>query len=54
MIKRITKRVYRCVCDWCGHKWEANEIPKRCAGCKRYTWNSTDRRFKEPEKAKSA
>ena len=53
MLKRITKKLYQCVCDLCGHQWESDEIPRRCAKCKRHTWNSTDRRFKEPEKTKT-
>lgn len=54
MLKRITKKLYQCTCEHCGHTWESDSIPKRCSACKRYSWDGKDRRFKEPEKAKTA
>ena len=32
--------VFECVCE-CGHRWIAEEMPKRCAKCKRRAWNKT-------------
>lgn len=41
MIQKITAVRYQCKCDWpdCAHPWESDEIPERCAKCKRRTWN---------------
>jgi hypothetical protein len=46
VIEEIVKKVYHCTCDHadCRHVWDAWEIPKRCAKCKRHTWNRPDRR----------
>lgn len=32
------------VCDWCGHRWLPDSgVPKRCAKCKKVTWNKSNR-----------
>lgn len=45
-LKEITSKRYKCKCKavnkdgtLCGHKWESDHIPKRCAKCKKPTWN---------------
>ena len=50
---KIKASVYQCHCECinedgtpCGHDWKAFKFPKRCAKCKRYTWDGTDRRVK--------
>lgn len=49
----ITATRYKCRCEAtdahgvvCGHKWKSDEIPDRCAKCKRLTWNASDKRRK--------
>ena len=34
-----------CKCDLCGHQWlpAGPGLPKRCAKCKSWKWNSTNR-----------
>lgn len=65
--RKITKTVYLCTCelDDCPGRdpktgkpkpWvsKSNTIPKRCAWCKRHTWNGVDRRRNEDEPVKKA
>lgn len=59
MIKVITKKLYHCTCEAlnpdetvCGHEWDSATVPKRCAKCKRTTWNASDKRIVAPEKKK--
>jgi len=49
-IKIVEKSFYRCRCVWpdCRHRWLAEEIPFRCAKCKRHTWGGLDRRTRQP------
>ncbi len=42
------KMVLHCKCVHCGWEWDAFEKPKRCASCKRYTWNKEDLRTLNP------
>lgn len=35
------KAVFRCRCIHCGHQWEADRRPFRCAHCKSRTWTGT-------------
>lgn len=48
-----TKTVYHCKCanEDCLWEWDADELPERCARCKRFTWNGTDDRFNDPKMA---
>lgn len=41
MIEKTNAVRYQCTCDHkdCKHTWESDEIPDRCAKCKRGTWN---------------
>ena len=54
-VEIVSKKMYHCTCEWtdCEHEWDAPatdqdgksiDPPKRCAGCKRFTWNGRDRR----------
>jgi hypothetical protein len=45
-----TKIVFHCKCVHCGHEWDADKKPKRCAahGCKLRSWNGEDHRFQDP------
>lgn len=45
-IEQITALRYKCKCEAvkkdgtvCGHEWESDSIPDRCAHCKNRTWN---------------
>ena len=46
MIKLAVKTVFHCRCVRCGHEWEAERKPSRCASCKYLSWNGEDKRFK--------
>jgi hypothetical protein len=45
-----TKTVFHCKCVHpdCAYEWDASKKPKRCAGCKRHTWNGEDQRTQDP------
>lgn len=45
-----TRAVFHCKCihPECAHEWEAVKKPKRCAKCKRHTWNGEDHRYGDP------
>jgi hypothetical protein len=45
-VEVIQITVYRCTCQHkdCRNIWEANEIPKRCYKCGRYSWYGLDKR----------
>lgn len=57
--RKVNKTVYKCRCEavnpangtLCGHEWESFTLPDRCAKCKRYSWNSIDRRTIEGKKS---
>lgn len=39
------KTVFHCRCIHCGHQWEAERKPQRCARCKMRSWTGEDREF---------
>lgn len=40
-VRKTTKAIYKLKCEFpdCRYKWESDQIPERCAGCKRFNWN---------------
>lgn len=44
MITFVAQVILHCKCRHCKHEWNAFELPDRCAGCKRRTWNGEDKR----------
>jgi hypothetical protein len=48
------KAVFSCKCIHCGYEWEADTKPKRCADCKRRSWNGEDHRFANPYSGRDA
>jgi hypothetical protein len=49
-IELQTRTVFHCICRHpdCKHQWDTFERPKRCAGCKRRSWNGEDYRRNDP------
>jgi hypothetical protein len=47
--RKIKKEVYLCHCELpnCGHEWETNKLPDRCAKCKGWKWNGPRKRTKK-------
>lgn len=43
-VERIATVILRCTCDKCGHKWDTAALPKRCAKCTTWLWNSDPKR----------
>jgi hypothetical protein len=45
-----TKTIFHCRCvhEDCLHEWDADRKPRRCARCKRRSWNGEDHRFQDP------
>jgi hypothetical protein len=45
-----TKTLFHCTCvhEDCLHEWDASTKPRRCARCKRRSWNGEDHRFQDP------
>ena len=41
ILRRITRKAWRCTCARCGHTWEtsASKPPVACAACKSRNWN---------------
>lgn len=42
------KTVFHCRCKHCGHQWDAEVKPQRCAKCKYRSWNDEDHRYDDP------
>lgn len=38
-IRTITVKMFRCMCEYCGHKWDTRKEPRCCAKCKTPYWN---------------
>jgi rRNA maturation endonuclease Nob1 len=45
MLKRVSRKVWRCVCDLCGHPWDslAENPPAVCPECGSRAWNGVKR-----------
>jgi hypothetical protein len=48
-VRLMNKTVLHCTCVHCAYEWDTFEMPKRCAGCRRHSWNGEDKRRSDPQ-----
>ena len=38
-ISKVEVEMYKCKCERCGHRWQTEDKPRRCAKCKSPYWD---------------